>query len=209
MLRKYLYGLAVFVLAFVILSVSVFESSSISYAFTSSPVPTAKPTNNIPEIDYTFVYPGKTRPDSPFWSLKALRDKLLYTFTTNPLKKAELALLFSDKRLQDSKTLLEDKKPDLAISTLGKGEKYLELAVSEEGIARSKGIDTKDFLIKLASASLKHRQIIESLFSLLPEDGKPTVNKTEDYSKNSYNSSRDALNSLGVVAPKNPFDGNK
>ena len=207
MLRRILLSLTIFVVAVVILGVSVLQSSSVSYALSlATPKPTAVAENKASEIDYTFVYPGKILPDNPLWSLKALRDKILFYITTNPLRKAERALLYSDKRLLASRELFKSNKPDIALSTLSKGEKYLEIATNQVVIAREKGIDTKDFLIKLASASLKHRQVIEEMLPLVPEDGKPTVVRALDYSKDSYKYSRDNLNSMGVASPINPFD---
>lgn len=122
-------------------------------------------------------------------------------------QKSRIGAPFSDKRLVSAQTLFENKKPDIAISTLTKGEKYLEVAVSQEKIARTKGFDTSAFLARLAVASLKHRQVIESLMPLVPEDGKPFVIKMEDYSKNSYKTAKDGLNSRGLPIPINPFDG--
>jgi hypothetical protein len=210
MLRRILLSSTIFVVAVVILGVSVFQSSSISYALSvATPSPKAVIEARPSEIDYTFVYPGKVLPDNPLWSLKALRDKILYLITSNSLKKAERVLLYSDKRLLASQELFRKNKPDIALSTLSKGEKYLEIATSQEGIARQNGIDTKDFLVKLANASLKHRQVIEEMMSLVPEDGKPNVVRSLDYSKDSYKYSRDGLNSMGAVGPINPFDGNK
>lgn len=210
MLRRILLSSTAFVVAVVILSVSVLQSSSVSYALSIATPPAKSVLEKVsPEIEYIFPFPGKILPDSPLWSFKALRDKVWYSITLNPLKKAQLALLFSDKRLLVSKTLFENKKPDIALSTLSKGEKYLEIAVNQEGVARAKGVDTKDFLTKLASASLKHRQVIEEMLPLVPEDGKPTVIKSLDYSKETYKYSRDGLNSIGAVAPTDPFDGNK
>ena len=136
-----------------------------------------------------------------------MRDRIWYIVTRSPLKRAELALLFSDKRLILSKSLFEIKKPDIALSTLTKGEKYLELAVNQEKVAREKGIDTSEFLARFAMASLKHRQVIEEILILAPEDAKPEIVKMEDYSKNAYKAARDALNSKGIASPKDPFDG--
>lgn len=209
MFKKILFGFAVFALAFGIFSVSVMRSSAVSYSF-ATPAPNIEDVLGIktPQIEYQFPFPGTVLPDSPMWSVKALRDKIWYTLTTDHLKKAEMALLFSDKRLQISQTLFQNKKPDIALSTLSKGEKYLETAVSEEAKAREKGIDTASFLSKLATASLKHRQIIEeNLFPLSPEDVKSEIVRIEDYSKNTYKYSRDGLNSKGIIPPKNPFDG--
>jgi len=206
-MRKYLYGFVVFALAFGILSVSVLRSASISYVFAvSSPTPTPVSVTKITKVDYQFPYPGSIMPDNILWSLKAGRDKLWYFITFNHSKKADIALLFSDKRLQLARTLFENKKPDIALSTLTKGEKYLEIAAAEEGIARAKGEDTSIFLTKLATSALKHREVIEEMLAIAPEDAKPEMIKIEDYSKNAYKAARDALNSKGISSVKDPFD---
>jgi len=207
MLKKILLVLPVFVFAFAILSISILQSTSIFYSFTAQISESAVLGIETPEINYQMPYAGRVLPDNPLWVFKAARDRLWYLITSSPLKKAELALLFSDKRLMSSRTLFENRKPDIAISTLAKGEKYLEVAVAEEAIARSHGYDTSAFLERLAVASLKHRQIIDSLIPLVPEDGKPLVIKTEDYSKNSFKAAKEGLNSMGLPAPIDPFNG--
>jgi len=206
MFKKILLVLGVFAFAFVILTVSILESSSISYSFTAPTTPSNSDVK-ITEVNYVLPYAGRVLPDSPFWKLKALRDKIWYFITPSPLRKAELALLFADKRLVSSRELLENGKADLAISTLTKGEKYLETAVNDEFVARKQGFDTSMFLSKLATSALKHREVIENLMPLIPEEGKPLIVKTEDYSKNAYKAARDALNSTGLPLPFNPFVG--
>jgi hypothetical protein len=195
MFKKILLILGVFAFAFVILSVSILESSTVSYTYSDPTWSQSTLDGEVEQVNYVLPYTGKILPDSPLWSIKALRDKVWYSITPSPLKKAELALLFSDKRLAAAKILFENKKPDIAIPTLTKGEKYLETAVNQEIIARGQGYDTTKFLNKLIVSSLKHREIIENLMPMIPEEGKPLVVKTEDYSKNAYKASRDALNS--------------
>lgn len=207
MLKKLLLVSSVFAFAFAILSISILQSTSISYSFTAQTSESPVLGIEAPEINYQMPFEGRVLPDSPFWVLKAARDRIWFLITSSPSRKAELALLFSDKRLVSAQTLFKNKKPDIAISTLIKGEKYLEIAVAQESIARSQGFDTSTFLARLAVASLRHRQIIESLMPLVPEDGKPLVIKTEDYSKNSYKAAKEALNSKGLLVPINPFDG--
>lgn len=204
-----MYGVVAFVLAFVILSVSVLRSCSVSQAYgDSTPLPAVVTIPaSTPKIEYTLPYPGGILPDNWLWYFKAIRDRVQYLVTTDPLKKADLALLYSDKRLGASLALFENKKPDLGTTTLTKGEKYLEEAAKNEALARGKGTNTDEFLVKLANASLMHRQVIEEkIMPLTPEDIKPSVVKVEDYSKNTYKSCRDALNSKGVTPPKDPFN---
>lgn len=206
MIGKFLFGVAVFILAFGILSVSVLQSITVSYVF-ASPVPSDHIIFEGPQIDYKMPEAGRITSKNPIWFLKASRDRLLYSLSVEPLKKADLALLFADKRLVMAREFFEQKKPEAGFSTLSKGEKYLEKAVEQEQIARNQGNDTSIFLFKLASSSLKHRQIIEELLLMAPEDAKPEIIKVLDYSKNSYKYARDGLNSMGQESPKNPFDG--
>jgi len=207
MLKKILLVCGVFAFAFAILSVSVLQSTSISYSFTAQVSESSVLGAETPGIDYQMPYQGSVLPDNPLWIFKAARDRIWYFITASPLKKAELALLFSDKRLMSAKVLFENKKPDIAVSTLTKGEKYLEVAVAQETIAGSQGYDTSAFLTRLAVASLKHRQIIESLIPLVPEDAKPFVIKVENYAKNAYKTVREGLISKGLPVPIDPFDG--
>lgn len=207
MSQKHLLSFSVFILAVIILAVTVIRSSSVPTVYaTQIPLKSEEIDSTVSEIDYVFPYQGKILPDSPLWVFKAIRDRILFIFTLNPLKKAELALLYSDKRLILSKTMFENNKPDLGLMTLSKGEKYLEIAMENEVRAREAKIDTTNFLIKLSNASLKHREVIENMMRMIPEDGKPAVVKDEDYGKNAYKFGRDLLNSKGIVPPKNPFD---
>lgn len=204
-MKKTFLVLGVFALAFCILLVSIFNSSAIKYPvlLETPPIP---PDNSEEQINYIFPYMGRILPDSPLWTLKAVRDKVWFSVTPYNSRKAELALLFSDKRLLMAKELFKRGEAELALSTYTKGEKYLEIAVSEEAIARANGVNTDAFLVKLATAALKHKEVAESLIQLAPEDARPLIIKTEYYAKNTYELTRNALNSRGIPVPNNPFD---
>lgn len=207
MFRKFLYGLSTFGLAFAILLISLLKSATVRYAFGAVlPTPTASSNTKNLQINYDLPYSGKILPDNILWPIKASRDFLWYHLTNNPLKRAEIALLFSDKRLSMSQSLFENKKYNLGFSTLTKSEKYLEVAFQDEEKARKQGMNTSDFLLKYSLASLKHRQVVDQILNLAPEDARPSIIKIQDYSKNAYKLSRDVLNSLNFTSPQNPYD---
>lgn len=208
MLSKIAVVFSTFVLAFVILAVSVLHSCSIK-VFSASPKATPSDIDRAVEekIDYVFAYTGPVLPDSPFWYLKALRDKIWLGVTTNSMKKAELSLLFADKRLVASELLFIKHKPSLALSTLTKAEKYLENAALLEEGERKKGADTKSFLITLNRASLAHISKIKKITAIAPEDIKPEVIKVENYADSVYQASKMALESQGITVSINPFNG--
>jgi len=188
-------------LAFVVLMASIFASAPSKLAFNSStPMPAVNSQKIVKDkVDYDFVFPGKIAPDNPLWYLKALRDKLVFFLNFNSPKKAELNLLFADKRIQFSKILFEKNKPDLATSTLYKSQMYLSKVDIQEDM-------NNDFLKQYLTATLKHRQMIEEeLIPLAPEDLKPKIIKLLSYSKDSYNKVRDILIKKGIDVPDNPF----
>jgi len=194
--------------AFAILSISFLKAASVNYAFyDTSNLEGKVEGSQKEEIKYYFAYPGKILPDSSLWTIKALRDQLWLLVTTNNQKKAELLLLFSDKRLISAKILFEKNKAEIAFPTLEKAEKYLERAALTSAENRKKGVDTTSFDIRLATASLKHRDVIENgIMQTAPEDAKPRIVKVSNYAKQVYQSAAEGLREKGVIPPENPFE---
>ncbi len=211
MKRRLVVSLLVIIFAFGILIASIFRSASpVSFAFnlpSDSELAKVNEASNSAEIFYYFPYPGKILPDSPLWFFKALRDKIWLGITVDIEKKAELNLLFADKRLISSRMLFEKNKPELALTTLTKAEKYLETSANFEEEARRKGGDTSNLLLRLANASLKHTQVINGILEIAPSDAKPEIIKTKNYSEKVSEKCMQALQEKGMEAPKNPFNG--
>ena len=208
MIRKILYGSLAFALAFVILSVSILQTSSLIFAF-SSPKPSPTPSSPAAsEILYQLPYPGKIMPGSILWPVKAIRDKVWYLFAFSHLEKAKMALLFSDKRLVAGDQLVDSGNTTLGVSVIDKAEKYLEVAATEEKAAREGGSDTSQFLTSLATSSLKHQEVIDDCMkSGIPQEAKEQLSISWEYSKGIYRDSSETLLAKGKEPPKSPFDG--
>lgn len=121
------------------------------------------------KVIYTLPYPGLL-PDSPLYITKIIRDRINDFLTRDNLKKAELYLLNSDKRISMSLVLASKGKNQLAIDTFIKGEKYflkipslLRAAKKQGGQAPSSFVET----LKLSNA--KHKELIEELIKNLPQ----------------------------------------
>jgi len=188
--------------ALTILSTSILRSASIKYSYTpmvlsESSENTEK--NSQSEINYVLAYPGKVGPDSPLWYFKAARDRVWSIFTFDEGKKAELNLLFADKRLVSSAVLFQENKPDLGMTTLLKAEKYLEVS--------SNYANSEEMYMKLALASLKHKEIVETqILPIAPEDLRPQIIKTMDITNNVYEKSKVYLLTNGLIPPQNPSE---
>jgi hypothetical protein len=211
MMRRIVVILSTVIFSVGILLISVLRSASINYAFSGGVLSNQEvkgdSTVSPIKIDYQLPHPGTILPDSPLWPIKALRDKLWLMVTTNPSKEAEIKLLVADKRLAMAQALFEKGKPELGFAVLTKAEKYLEEVVYLEKTNRESGLDTSSFLISLAKASLKHRQVQEEILNLAPEDAKPEIVSVGRYATAAFDSARDGLLSKGLIVPNNPFNG--
>lgn len=188
--------------AFAILSVSFLRIATPTYTYSPMVLSEKVESERVIKIDYQLSYQGKIGPDSPLWYAKAVRDRAWYMLTFNPTKKAELNLLFADKRLSSALTLFQNNKPDLGLITLTKAEKYLESAELQMA-------DDNELYKKIGLSSLKHREVIENeILPITPEDLRPQVIKTSAISKEVYTKVKEHMLSKGLVPPVNPFDTN-
>jgi len=180
-MKKIIFLIAVVVFAFWVLAVSVVrtvaiegQSASQNYKIT---VPTATQSVQKQEIDYFLAYPG-ILPDHFLYPVKMIRDRIRLWLTVEPLKKAELMLLFADKRLGAGKVLIEGNKVDLGISTLSKAEKYLQRSLTQIETIQKKDEKTRLFWEKLTTAATKHEEILVSLKEKVGDSAKPALEES-------------------------------
>lgn len=114
--------------------------------------------------EYALPYPGML-PDHPLYSLKRLRDAILERVIAEPVKRAEFFILQADKRLAMGMTLMEQQgKAVLAESTISKGEKYMERAVSALSGYKTSGNTVPAGLTERLGKSLaKHKEVLTDL----------------------------------------------
>lgn len=121
---------------------------------------------------YTLPYPG-ILPNHRLYPLKNMRDTLLEWFTRDLNKKAELYLLYADKRIWMAQMLGDQNEWELAEKTADKAENYL--FKSKEAIEQSReigGAPNISFMAKLKKAPYKHYEILRGLVSKAPSSNR-------------------------------------
>lgn len=204
MIRRFLFAVALLVFASGILITSILRTASPSYAFSQGSTPTASPTVTSGGVDYYLAYPG-ILPDHFLWPIKTARDNVWLFLTTDPLKKAELFLLLSDKRIGAAQVLIDGGKSELAVSSAFQAEKYLQEAFSQEELARNKGMEVSGFLDRLALASLKHREKLEEMRESAPENLKPALSQAIESPKKVFEELKGVFNYIKKPLPQSPF----
>lgn len=159
-------------LAFLFLVVSA--PFSVSAATNPSPKPTvtltSEPVGKAEAVmekkpEYLLPFPG-ILPDHPLYFLKQIRDGIMDRLIVDPLRKAEFHILQADKRLAMGKMLVEQGKGKLAETTISKGGKYMERAVSALTAFKSTGRPVPASIIdKLTRSMEKHVQVLDELIA--------------------------------------------
>jgi hypothetical protein len=148
---------------------------------TPSPTVTPKPVN------YPLVYPG-ILPDHFLYPLKMIRDRIWLILTAGPVRKVEVMLLFADKRLGAGKALIEGGQVKLGVSTLTKGEKYLEEGVGKLAEARKANQEITSLREKYSLALAKHEEVLLDLKTKVGAEEQAVINelltKIEQLKKN-------------------------
>ncbi len=129
------------------------------------------------KIAYELPYPGLL-PDHPLYFLKITRDRITEFFTRDPIKKAQLYLLYSDKRAAMALALARKGKNQLSLSTFSKGEKYFLKIPSLLQSAKKQGNQAPSSFIELLKlANAKHNELIGELIKILPDGSQKEIDQ--------------------------------
>ena len=120
-----------------------------------------------------FVYPG-ILPNHPLYWLKMVRDQAKYYLNRDPKKRLELLMTYADKRLVSGIILIAEEEVELGLSTISKGEKYLEKAANF-AINNLAEEENYDLYRKLVDKYFDHRYEIEKILISDLDEGKKQV----------------------------------
>lgn len=124
---------------------------------------------NQEKVIYNLPYPGLL-PDNPLYIIKAIRDNLLLLLTRDHLKKAELYLLLSDKKMAMAVMLAKKGKEKQAIDAAENAEKYFSKIPEVLKSAKKQGVSaSSEFIVTLKLSNAKHREILDNFLKEFPQ----------------------------------------
>lgn len=119
-------------------------------------------------VEYMLEYPGLL-PDHPLYMLKNIRDRVTFFLNRDYIKKAELLLLYSDKKIHAATLLSQKGKWQLATQTLIESERMFADIPEHVITAKKQGTRAPEALsLDLKLSNQKHRQIIETFLKEAP-----------------------------------------
>lgn len=123
-------------------------------------------------VDYSLPYPG-ILPDNPLYIIKAMRDKFVSFFISDPKEKAAFDLLQADKRIAAAFALSKERPSNgqLVVQTVSKGENYFSEAMGQAAVAQKQGEEINGLIGQLKDAANKHEELIIGIKNSVPEKG--------------------------------------
>lgn len=201
--KRLLVPVTTFILAFGVLFASILQSSAVTEVFSQEPT---EMDLSIPEVDYQLPGTGAIGPEDLLWMGEVLRDKVWLATTLDVTEKSELLLLLADKRIAYAQALAERGAFEEAIVVSRKAEMYLVDAVKTAKNIENHADMDHELCVTLANASLKHREILERIYSIAPDDARPVINEINDMAKWSYEHTSHMLHEFNLSSPTNPFN---
>lgn len=121
------------------------------------------------KVIYDLPYAG-ILPDNPMYFFKQIRDSVLEFTTRDQMKKAEMLLLSSDKKIHMAQLLSKKGKNKLVLETLTHAEKQFIKIPELVQSSKSQGVGPKEgFVYRLKLSNVKHREVMEELIKDLPQ----------------------------------------
>jgi len=126
--------------------------------------------------------PGLT-PDSPFYFLDTLGEKIGMFFTFGAEKKAERALQYAEEKLAEVKAMAEKNKPESAEKANQGYQDFLSLANAKTQEAKEQGKDVEELATLIIEKTLRHQEILVEVFEKVPEEVKDAIQKAIEVSR--------------------------
>lgn len=167
-----------FLLPLFLLALSpVFASDDGTVLLPPSPTP-------VRQVEYELPYPGLL-PDNPLYVFKTARDRIIGMLISDPSKKASFDLLQAEKRFQAGLMLYQqdEKKQDLAVTTLSKGQNYLDEAITTAAEAKRQKKEIGDFPNKVRNSIRKQQELLRDVARTHPSIRQDTAGLLENLDK--------------------------
>jgi hypothetical protein len=168
-MRKFVITLVSFILIFLAVLVVFSEKSNIVRAQVDI---------RGDSVEYTLPFAG-ILPDSPLYYVKTIRDNFWLFFTRDNMKKAEVLLLFSDRKTSAAQLLSKNGKWEKSAEIMLEAESHFKKMTEMVLLSKNQGVSPEDsFVLTLKQSNKKHREVIEELLGNTPQGTRKVLEDT-------------------------------
>lgn len=133
------------------------------------------------------VDPGLS-PDSPFYFLDTIGEKISLFFTFKAERKAEKALRFAEEKFAEAKAMAERNSAKALEKADERYQHFLELANRRAEEVREKGKDVEELAAKITENALRHREVLKKVLEKVPEEARSGIERAIEVSERGFDS---------------------
>lgn len=132
-------------------------------------------------------------PNSPFYFLETLSEKIGMLFTFGKIKEAERYLELAGERLAESKALADEGDTDQAEKTAEKYQEQIDEALTKTTEAKTEGENIDAVLEKIAGMTARHQTVLANVYEKVPEQAKEAIQKVMEKSARGHDEALSAV----------------
>jgi len=125
--------------------------------------------------------PGLT-PDSPFYFLDTLGEKIGMFFTFGAEKKIKKAIKYAEEKLAEVKVMVEKNKTKALERATQKYQKFIGLANTKTTENKERGKNVEELATLIIEKTLKHQEILIEVFERVPGEAIEAIQKAIEVS---------------------------
>jgi hypothetical protein len=123
------------------------------------------------------------RPDSPFYILERIREKIELFFTLDLRAKAEKAFGFAAERLAEAEAMLTFNNTPAALDSIKRYESFLLRGRDYLQKAEAQGREVHNLKVKETEATIREQALLQNILGRVPEESQAVVLKAIDTSQ--------------------------
>ena len=144
-------------------------------------------------------------PDSRLYFLKRISEGLGTLLTFGDEAKAERYAKLANRRLVETKMMIDEDGSEAIENVLARYEEQLEKSLKRVERAKERGKDVTDVTEVVARATTWHISVLDEVLDRVPEQAREAIEKAKEVSANSQ---INALNSLATNSPEKAMEIN-
>lgn len=121
------------------------------------------------------IYTPKLLPDSPFYFLKKIKEKIELFLTQSPEEKSEKYTELATRRIAEVKIMINKNKFQLVEKLVKQHQEHLDKAEEEIKEAKEKGRDVERILGIVAQATSTHQKVLAEVYEKVPQQAKEAI----------------------------------
>ena len=139
------------------------------------------------------IYTPRLLPDSPFYFLKRIKERIELFLAQAPEAKAEKYAELATRRIAEAKVMIKRNKNQFVVKLMEKHQEHLDKAEKKIEEAREKGKDVERVLAIVAEATSIHQKVLADVYEKVPEQAKEAIEHAMEVSSRGQERALEAI----------------